>query len=151
MKTTAATIPSTTTARGAREALRALASVCPADEGRPVRVLAEGAPGAVSAVLPDEAFALLLELLGQLAEGRAVRIVPVDAELTTHQAAELLSVSRPYVIGLIDAGKLPCRMVGTHRRIRFADLMAYKQQDDARRDAALADLTRQSEDLDLGY
>jgi len=104
-----------------------------------------------TATLPREAFDILLEVLGQMANGNAVTIVPVHAELTTHQAAEILNVSRPYLIGLLEAGKIPYRMVGTHRRIRFADLMAHKQQDDARRDEAVAELTRQAQDLDLGY
>jgi excisionase family DNA binding protein len=115
-----------------------------------VRLQAEGAPEA-TATLPQEAFDILLEVLGQMANGNAVTIVPVHAELTTHQAAEILNVSRPYLIGLLEAGKIPYRMVGTHRRIRFTDLMAYKQQDDARRDEAVAELTRQAQDLDLGY
>ncbi|MCB9786938.1 MAG: helix-turn-helix domain-containing protein [Deltaproteobacteria bacterium] len=101
--------------------------------------------------LPREALELFVEVLGQMANGNAVTVVPVHAELTTHQAAEILNVSRPFLIGLLDAGKMPFRMVGTHRRIRFTDLMAYKQQDDARRDEALAELTRQARDLGLGY
>ena len=98
-----------------------------------------------------EALDLLVEVLGQLANGNAVTAVPVHAELTTHQAAEILNVSRPFLIGLLDAGEIPFRMVGTHRRIRFTDLMAYKQQDDAKRDKALAELTQQAQDLGLGY
>lgn len=116
-----------------------------------VRIEAEGESGEVAASIPREAFELLLELLGQMADGNAVSVVPVHAELTTHQAAQLLNVSRPYVIGLLEAGKIPHRKVGTHRRVRFTDLMAYKRQDDARRDETLAELTRQAEDLGLGY
>ena len=116
-----------------------------------MRLQAEGVPGEVTVTLPREAFDSLLEVLGQMANGNAVTIVPVHAELTTHQAAEILNVSRPYLIGLLEAGKIPHRMVGTHRRIRFTDLMAYKQQDDARRDEAVAELTRQAQDLGLGY
>jgi len=116
-----------------------------------VRIEGAGDTDDVTVRLPREAFELLLEVLGQMANGNAVTIVPVHTELTTHQAAEILNVSRPYLIGLLEAGEIPYRRVGTHRRIRLTDLMAYKQQDDARRDEVLAELTRQSEDLDLGY
>ncbi len=105
----------------------------------------------VAVTMPQEALDHLVEVLGQMANGNAVTIVPVHEELTTHRAAEFLNVSRPYLIGLLEAGKIPYRMVGTHRRIRLTDLMAYKKQDDERRDKALAELTQQAEDLDLGY
>jgi excisionase family DNA binding protein len=147
----AAKLPSTASAEEARNALRALTRGVQEGHQARVRLQAEGAPGEVTATLPREAFDILLEVLGQMANGNAVTIVPVHAELTTHQAAEILNVSRPYLIGLLEAGKIPHRMVGTHRRIRFTDLMAYKQQDDARRDEAVAELTRQAQDLDLGY
>lgn len=138
-------------AKEAREALRALARVLPREGAANLRVEADGEPGKVSISVPREALELLVEVLGQMANGNGVTVVPVHAELTTHQAAEILNVSRPYLIGLLEAGKIPYRMVGTHRRVRFTELMAYKQQDDAQRDAALAALTREAEDLDLGY
>jgi excisionase family DNA binding protein len=147
----AAKLPSTAAAEEARNALRALTRGLQEERQARVRLQAEGAPGEATVTLPREAFDILLEVLGQMANGNAVTIVPVHAELTTHQAAEILNVSRPYLIGLLEAGKIPYRMVGTHRRIRFTDLMAYKQQDDARRDEAVAELTRQAQDLDLGY
>jgi len=144
-------LPSTASAEEARDALRALTRAVQEEGQARVRLQAEGVPGEVTVTLPREAFDSLLEVLGQMANGNAVTIVPVHAELTTHQAAEILNVSRPYLIGLLEAGKIPHRMVGTHRRIRFTDLMAYKQQDDARRDEAVAELTRQAQDLGLGY
>ncbi|MGM0577775.1 MAG: excisionase family DNA-binding protein [Myxococcota bacterium] len=76
---------------------------------------------------------------------------PVHGDLTTQQAAEVLNVSHPFLIGLLETGALLFRMVGTQRRIGAVDLMAYKRQDEARRDEALAELTRQAQDLDLGY
>lgn len=75
----------------------------------------------------------------------------IHEEITTHRAAELISVSEPYLIGRLDAGRIPYRIDGTHRRIRLTDLMAYKKQADECRDKALAELTRQAEELDLGY
>jgi excisionase family DNA binding protein len=142
---------SSAASKEAREALRVLVSAIPDEGGAQVQVHRAGDPNAVTITVPREALELIVEVLGQMANGNAVSVVPLHAELTTHRAAEILNVSRPYLIGLLDAGKIPFRMVGTHRRIRFTDLMAYKQQDDARRDEALAELTRQAQDLGLGY
>ncbi len=91
-------------------------------------------------------FALILDAL---ADGKGVQIVPKDMELTTQQAADLLNVSRPYLINLLESGKIPFRKVGRHRRVTFEALMEYKRHDDAERRAAADDLTELSEELDL--
>jgi len=91
-------------------------------------------------------FAQILDLLGQ---GRGVQILPREAELTTQQAADMLNVSRPYLIGLLESGKISFRKVGRHRRIKFEALMEYKRQDDLERRAAADDLADLSEELGL--
>ncbi len=98
-------------------------------------------------VLPREAVTLFAQLLGILASGQGVQIIPDNAMMTTQQAADLLNVSRPYLIGLLEQGKLPFSKVGTHRRIAFKDLMDYKRQDDQRRRAVVDELAELCEEL----
>ncbi|MEI8409172.1 MULTISPECIES: helix-turn-helix domain-containing protein [unclassified Kribbella] len=114
-------------------------------EERDIRVVVEGDPdNALS--LPRSAVELLARVLAHMAAGQAVSVVPAHAELTTQQAADLLNVSRPYLIGLLDAGEIEYRMVGKHRRVRADSLLDYRRRDDhARREAAdeLTQLTRE--------
>jgi len=91
-------------------------------------------------------FAQILDLLGQ---GCGVQIIPKEVELSTQQAAGVLNVSRPYLIGLLESGKIPFRRVGRHRRITFENLMEYKRRDDLERRAAADDLAALSEELGL--
>ncbi|MGK7894876.1 MAG: helix-turn-helix domain-containing protein [Xenococcus sp. (in: cyanobacteria)] len=102
-------------------------------------------------VIPATTFHLLVDILSQMAQGNAVSIVPIHAELTTQEAADILNVSRPFLIKLIESQEIPCRKVGRHRRIRFADLMEYKQKTDSQRTKALDELAAQAQELNMGY
>ena len=93
----------------------------------------------------------LTEMLKEMAAGKAVMLIPVDAELTTQEAADLLNVSRPYFVKLLDDGKIPCRTVGRYRRVRYEDLMKYQQLADAKRQTAMDKLVAQAQELGLGY
>jgi excisionase family DNA binding protein len=135
----------------AREAGRVLANLAGQEGG--VRVEAtETAAGRTERVeLPPAAVRLLVDVLAQIAAGNAVSVVPIHAELTTQQAADMLNVSRPFLVSVLERGDLPFHKVGTHRRIRYRDLLAYKRREHAARHQALDELVQQAQELGLGY
>lgn len=110
-------------------------------------VSAEGEELAV----PPALLGLLVSVAEELERGNGVSVLPLHRQLTTTEAAQLLNVSRPHVITLVERGELPFEKVGTHRRIRLADVIAYRHAQDQRRREALHDMVRQGEDLGLEY
>ena len=129
------------TPAGEREALkRLLGSLAP---GQRLSL------GEASLVLTPELAELLRKFLEALLLGEPVRVVPLEAELTTQQAAELLGVSRPYLVRLLEEGKIPYRKVGTHRRVRARDLLEYLERARKRGREGMAELVRESQDLGL--
>jgi excisionase family DNA binding protein len=104
-----------------------------------------------SVELPTSALRLLVDILEALAAGNAVKVVPVHAELTTQEAADLLNVSRPHLIKLLESGDLSYHKTGKHRRVRFADLMDYKNRRDTASEQAMMLLAEQAQALRTGY
>ena len=102
-------------------------------------------------VLPAGAVVLLMDILEAMAAGRGISLIPENAELTTVEAAEVLNVSRPYLIKMLSEGALPYRKVGKHRRIRMEDVMAYKARIDREREAVLDELAADAQENDMGY
>lgn len=108
--------------------------------------------GAVRTVrIPTSALRLLLDVLTEIGQGNAVSIIPIHAELTSQEAADVLNVSRPFLVQLLEKGYIPFHKIGTHRRVRYKDVMAYKERIDAQRRKALDELAAQAQDLNMGY
>jgi excisionase family DNA binding protein len=143
--------PSETDTKLARESSRHLARYAARKKDLRVQVVPDKGAPEEPLVIPAAALRLLVDVLTAMAEGNAVTLIPIHAELTTQEAADLLNVSRPFLVDLLEQGKIPHRKVGTHRRVLFRDLMAYKEQSDAERRKALEDLAAQAQELDMGY
>lgn len=101
--------------------------------------------------LPAGAVALLMDILEAMAAGRGATIIPENAELTTVQAAEVLNVSRPFLIKLLEEQKIPHRKVGKHRRILMEAVMSYKAAIDEEREAVLDQLAAEAQKQGMGY
>jgi excisionase family DNA binding protein len=94
---------------------------------------------------------LLMDILEAMEAGRGITLIPENAELTTVQAANVLNVSCPFLIKLLEEKALPCRKVGAHRRLRMEDVIAYKARIDAEREAILDQLVAEAQENDMGY
>ncbi|HAU0120856.1 TPA: helix-turn-helix domain-containing protein [Legionella pneumophila] len=101
--------------------------------------------------LPKSAVKLLIEILNQLADGNALTLIPKHARLTTQEAADLLNVSRPFLIKLLESDKIPFEKVGNRRRVLAEDVTAYKLNEIKKRKSALQELTDLSQELDMDY
>jgi excisionase family DNA binding protein len=148
----AAAVPNEHDAEMARDALvrvKRYLQEHPGDPHDPVRLTVQET-GTEQLTLPRSVVEVVAAVLAHMAAGQSVTVVPHTAELTTQQAADLLNVSRPFLIGLLEAGEIEFHKVGTHRRIMAVSLIEYQRRDDARRRAVADDLTELSQELDLG-
>lgn len=110
---------------------------------------AKGEP--VEIELPMAAVRMLTQMLTQMAEGKAVVLMPINAQLTTQQAADLLGVSRPFLVEQMKSGQLAFQKVGTHRRIAYVELMRYREKMAAESQEAMNSLAAEAQELKLGY
>ncbi len=133
----------------AEQTSRKLAARYHADKHFRIHLLDEGEQATETLELPAPAVRLLLDILEHMARGNAVTLLPIHAELTTQQAADLLNVSRPHLVQQLDEGKLPYRKVGTHRRVRAEDVLRYKREMDQKRREVLNELAAHDQELGL--
>lgn len=144
-------VPSAEEAVLARECSRQLAAVFsrPLGKDQTVPITLERGSGPLRHLrLPVSAVRLLLGMLEEMARGNAVTLLPIPSELTT-QAADLLGVSRPHLVRLLDGGKIPYRKVGSHRRVRAHDVLEYRGLTEQKRRAALDQLAIHDQELGL--
>ena len=145
--TTAPLPPTLEEAEAARSSGRLLAAYLGDGGTRRIKII----DGDANIDVPVSALRMLVEILANMAEGKAVSIIPVKAELTTQQAADFLNVSRPHLVSLLEAGDIAFHKTGTHRRIYASDLLAYRHKRDAASRNALDELAAQAQELGLGY
>lgn len=117
------------------------------EEGKCAKLVS--ADGKEEIILPQTVFQVLRQIVYHMIHGRAIFIVPASKEVTTQEAADFLNVSRPFLVKLLEEGEIPFIKVGTHRRIRFSDLMEYKKKRDAKRERALEEIAQLSQELGI--
>jgi excisionase family DNA binding protein len=143
-------VPSKKDTSLAERSSRVLASHVKSTRNPHIQIMIDG-ESKESVTLPASALRLLVDILVQMAEGNAVSVIPIRAELTTQEAAELLNVSRPHMVSLVESGEIPYRKVGSHRRVLAKDVLAYKAKIDEERLKTLAELSEQAQKLKMGY
>ncbi|MBI5447574.1 MAG: excisionase family DNA-binding protein [Gammaproteobacteria bacterium] len=143
-------IPSENEVDLARQSSKILASYVSSSDPSVIQLVKQGkSSGQVR--IPASALRLLVDILSQMAAGNAVTLIPIHAELTSQEAADLLNVSRPYFVSLLERGEIPFRKVGTRRKILAVDVLNYKSEIDKERLKVLDKLSEQAQKLKMGY
>ena len=142
-------LPTTQDVEQAKQSCRTLAKY--ADAERVLLTIKGSNKQSDEIVLPGHAVQLLLDILTEMSQGNAISIMPVHAELSTQEAANILNVSRPHLIRLLKDNSIPHRKVGSHRRVLAKDIIAYKQNIDSKRKLTLDKLAAESQKLGMGY
>jgi excisionase family DNA binding protein len=101
--------------------------------------------------IPQKALEMLFNIIDTMAEGKSVTLIPSDSVFTTQQAADILKVSRPHLVKLLEKGVIPFKKAGTHRRIEFKDLLQYQKKIKQNRKSKLSMLAKQAQELNMGY
>lgn len=102
-------------------------------------------------VLPGHVMQILLDVLSEMSNGNAISLIPHNQEVSTQEAANILNVSRPFLIKLLEGGNIPFHKIGTHRRVKLQDILTYKQQIDEKRNQVLDELSELSQSEGMGY
>ena len=147
-------LPDERTTKQAEDAVRHLVEILGSDSSLSVPVRLVRPNGEVSPTtieLPVMAVRLIVNVLTELGKGNAVAVAPVQAELTSQQAADILNVSRSYLVKLLKEGKIPYNLVDNHRIISLRDLLDYQRRDDAYRRAMSRELTQEAQHIGLEY
>lgn len=113
-------------------------------QGSPAKLV--GANGEATTI-PESVYQVLRQVVHAMALGQAISIAPQEHEMTTQQAADILNVSRPHLVKLLEQEEIPYIKVGSHRRVRYQDLMIYKQRRDTKRSHFLDELIQESQDM----
>lgn len=126
------------------------------DHSRAYRIAVLGEPGQPAddmpaIAVPPRVLRLFADMLGRMSQRQPVQLVPYKYELSTQEAAGILNVSRPFVVKELEAGHIPFRKVGTHRRILFEDLTEYQNKTRSASEQALRELAKEAQDLNMGY
>jgi len=101
-------------------------------------------PDRESIPIPESIYNILLQVIGYMRQGKGVSVVPVMQELTTQQAANLLGVSRPFLIEILNRSEIPFHKTGTHRRIYLKDIMEYQKRRDLNRKRILGEIAKKA-------
>jgi excisionase family DNA binding protein len=149
MKVTMLSLQDRNNAKQAAQAAMAVREYLRAHPAKPAQLRLGNGAEETHVLVPVTAFAVFATMLDELAAGHTITVAPAEADLTTQQAADLLNVSRPYLIGILEKGEMPYRRVGNRRKVLLADLLAYRRRDEARRQAILDDLTAEAQEMGL--